>query len=256
MDPLSISAAVAGFIALVATTVTSTNNYVAAVRDANSSARQPLLDLQTLQANLNRFQDYLCTSKDMHEVLENSVLMLQLRACQKSLEDLQRKLDTGGTVISSSTAKLLWPLNVKNHQKVIQEVRAVCQCLALSLIVDNHALLLHTARDGEKTLEHQLESLTLLHQLQSQNLVVHDAIDAQTKLLLETWSVEKRKELLDWISPAGYLEKHLLVQQARATDTELWIVKREEFCNWNEAVEDCGILWCHGIPGSGKTVLT
>jgi hypothetical protein len=38
MDPLAISAAVARFIALVATTVTLMNNYVAAVRDANALA--------------------------------------------------------------------------------------------------------------------------------------------------------------------------------------------------------------------------
>jgi ankyrin repeat domain-containing protein 50 len=55
----------------------------------------------------------------------------------------------------------------------------------------------------------------------------------------------KRIEILEWISPIAYGKHHVTVKEARTPGTCQWLLKREDFCEWEESNNSC-ILWLRG----------
>ncbi|KAM7213609.1 Ankyrin repeat-containing domain protein [Rhypophila decipiens] len=66
-------------------------------------------------------------------------------------------------------------------------------------------------------------------------------------------------DTIDWLSqltPLNFADKQLeSIREARKTPgTGERLLKTEEFCRWRDC-DDLRTLWCHGIPGAGKTIL-
>jgi len=59
---------------------------------------------------------------------------------------------------------------------------------------------------------------------------------------------------MSWVSPIDVSAKHLDVANIRQPGTSKWLLNLDIFKQW-----ECGTgqaLWCPGIPGAGKTVIT
>ena len=69
-------------------------------------------------------------------------------------------------------------------------------------------------------------------------------------------TIQKREEVLLWLPTSGYQKKHNDVCAQRLPDTGQWFLEREEFRSWRDNPQSNNVLWCHGIPGAGKTVLS
>ncbi|KAJ7800176.1 hypothetical protein B0H14DRAFT_1695342 [Mycena olivaceomarginata] len=65
-------------------------------------------------------------------------------------------------------------------------------------------------------------------------------------------SVE-RKEIIEWLSPINFFLRHADISQARQHGTGGWLLADPHFQEWEAG--SGRTLWCHGIPGAGKTVL-
>ncbi|KAJ7270946.1 ankyrin repeat-containing domain protein [Mycena rebaudengoi] len=65
--------------------------------------------------------------------------------------------------------------------------------------------------------------------------------------------VKERKEIFDWLSPPNFFARHADIFETRQKGTGLWFLRERKFQDW---LSLGGTLWCHGIPGAGKTVLT
>jgi hypothetical protein len=68
--------------------------------------------------------------------------------------------------------------------------------------------------------------------------------------------IRKREEVLLWLSTFEYQRKHNDVCARRFPGTGQWLLERDEFLNWRDDPQSSNVLWCHGIPGAGKTVLS
>jgi hypothetical protein len=64
----------------------------------------------------------------------------------------------------------------------------------------------------------------------------------------------QRQAILDWITPINYASQHSDFISRRQPGTGQWLLDSAEFHGWVEA--DKQILFCPGIPGAGKTILT
>ncbi|KAJ7330372.1 hypothetical protein DFH08DRAFT_639455, partial [Mycena albidolilacea] len=62
-----------------------------------------------------------------------------------------------------------------------------------------------------------------------------------------------RLAFLDWFSPINFFLRHADISQVRAKGTGEWLLKHPLFIQWESGSKST--LWCHGIPGAGKTVL-
>lgn len=65
---------------------------------------------------------------------------------------------------------------------------------------------------------------------------------------------EETQQFLSWLSPLNFEDRHKNLLSIRTKGSGTWLVGHELFKKWEH--EDQNILWCPGIPGSGKTFAT
>ncbi|RYP54685.1 hypothetical protein DL768_000621 [Monosporascus sp. mg162] len=90
--------------------------------------------------------------------------------------------------------------------------------------------------------------------LQMDNVAVSQAIDAKLALVSDDVVERERRKVVDWISSLNFSAKQDDSLGRREQGTGDWILSCEEFKRWLSG--SGGTLWCRGIPGAGKTVLT
>ena len=67
------------------------------------------------------------------------------------------------------------------------------------------------------------------------------------------------EDMLKWLDPVSTYEDYHTAKVARQTGTCDWILQREEFQGWlnsEDSSDVTRILWFHGKPGTGKTILS
>ncbi|KAJ7284170.1 ankyrin repeat-containing domain protein [Mycena rebaudengoi] len=64
----------------------------------------------------------------------------------------------------------------------------------------------------------------------------------------------KRDKIIEWMSPLNPFRRHKDILGTHQGGTGQWLLADVGFTTWKESVG--GTLWCHGIPGAGKTVLS
>jgi hypothetical protein len=63
-----------------------------------------------------------------------------------------------------------------------------------------------------------------------------------------------QSDVLNWLTPINYVPQHNALSSQRLEDSGKWFLDSEEFKNW---VDTKGkTLYCQGIPGAGKTIIT
>ncbi|KAJ7154132.1 hypothetical protein C8R46DRAFT_837734, partial [Mycena filopes] len=63
----------------------------------------------------------------------------------------------------------------------------------------------------------------------------------------------KRTKIIEWLSPINFFKQHQDISITCQEGTGTWFLKHPQFRKWKEGLGKT--LWCHGIPGAGKTVL-
>ncbi|KAL6702197.1 ankyrin repeat-containing domain protein [Trichoderma pleuroticola] len=86
---------------------------------------------------------------------------------------------------------------------------------------------------------------------------------AQNAHPTKSWPPEgpKRNDIVKWLTTHpnqipvkfSHYQRNLLAQISQNTGE--WLLEDENFLNWKESRSPSQILWMHGIPGSGKTML-
>ncbi|KAK6073153.1 hypothetical protein SCUP515_07016 [Seiridium cupressi] len=77
--------------------------------------------------------------------------------------------------------------------------------------------------------------------------------DNVTKLV-ERQDQQQRKEILDWLTPIGSAPQQSDVICRRQEGTGQWLIDSPEYAKWQTTKGE--ILFCYGIPGAGKTILS
>ncbi|KAK3314375.1 hypothetical protein B0H66DRAFT_463101, partial [Apodospora peruviana] len=65
---------------------------------------------------------------------------------------------------------------------------------------------------------------------------------------------EEQKRILEWLTPIDYASQQIDFIRRRQSGTGQWLLQSPEFQDWLRG--DRKTLFCPGIPGSGKTILT
>jgi len=65
---------------------------------------------------------------------------------------------------------------------------------------------------------------------------------------------EEKQRILDWITPVKYSTQHNDHIKERQEGTGQWLLESPKFQSWLQS--DRKTLFCPGIPGAGKTILT
>ncbi|KAH0536261.1 hypothetical protein FGG08_006856, partial [Glutinoglossum americanum] len=63
-------------------------------------------------------------------------------------------------------------------------------------------------------------------------------------------------DIRDWLSPFDHRRRHNDIRSKRIDGTGGWILETPQFQSWRNQPDAERYLWCHGGPGTGKTILT
>ncbi len=71
----------------------------------------------------------------------------------------------------------------------------------------------------------------------------------------QSWQADREnKAVLDWVATADYSSQRSDFIRRRQAGTGQWLLDSIEYQQWTETAEQT--LFCPGIPGAGKTILT
>jgi Cdc6-like AAA superfamily ATPase len=65
---------------------------------------------------------------------------------------------------------------------------------------------------------------------------------------------QENQQIISWLSNADYAAQLVEFSRTKVPGTGQWLLESDEFHSWEEQNEK--VLFCPGIPGSGKTILT
>ena len=265
MDPVSITFGIMGVLGVVLQTVQLTKTYVAEANDGKNVATEMLTELLSLQSNLERLGGFLEQDRQANsQFTHTSALTASITRYSDKLEKLRKILtDKLRGHRTSRMSSLKWPLNVTDHRKTIEELRAFSHCIQLALTIDGCALLSKTATEVHEVLEKQQEVLTkqqnalsILETLDNRTSLVELACEKQSRSLDVESQSRKRDEVLNWLSPLNHAQKHYHISKPHIHGTGEWLFQMNEFVSWrDEPQARSNILCCYGIQGAGKSVL-
>lgn len=252
MDPLSISFGVAGLVPLVAGAIKVVRNYWTGVRGAKEKVEALMTELEALQHSLNALQELLDSNTHGPRGIagdQSSVLTSCSAACRVKLQALVKKLERPGLAKGKMHA-LKWPFEEQEHRETISELRSLSAWMQFSLSIGGYRLLSSSAAEVLELLRGQLRHFEEIkeHQVELRR-------DLEERRGVSPGLRREKQDLLDWLSLLNVQAQHDKIQGARTQNTGSWFLQHENFLRWRGDRDDSHLLWCHGLPGSGKTVL-
>ncbi|KAF5566747.1 ankyrin repeat domain-containing protein [Fusarium phyllophilum] len=267
MDPLGATASIIAILQLS----TAATHYVVSAKGATKQQRR-------LHEELRGCEDMLLQLKD---ILENErpgptrsplISLLEgphspFKRLETLFESIKAKLypKKGLARVFSSLA---WPFNEKDVSELIDAIQREKDLLQLALGSDSRALLkdfVQTAEENHNRLTELMQSLkqdsdgqkdqlgelsTALESIQTTQETVSNSLDN----LGNAQAADRRLKILDWITPMNFMsdqEDHLDRLQP---GTGQWLLDSAQFKQWVGG--GYPTLYCPGIPGAGKTILT
>jgi hypothetical protein len=254
MDPFSLTLSVASVVALVGQALGLAKDFYSGAKNARESATMLVIELQSLQSNLSRLDKFIRNESTKGHVFNQTSILISISSTIHSkLTTLCSKLNL---VRESKTKRLLWPFNEEDHLKTIQTLRAFTQIIQFSLSIDGCTILSKTSDDVVKVLQQQINTIKSLQSLEDHNAELLEAVMDQTNILQQNQDIKLREEVLNWISKLDYNRKHHSVRLPRIDGTGSWLLENPLYLKWRDEEYNSNILWCHGIQGSGKSILT
>ena len=222
-DPLSIIGGIAAIVQ-ISTTVVS---LIKSAKDASGDRQKILAEINATTALCQTLNDYAeingteCwaeTFKTLNQT-ENGPLS-QFKQC---LDYLHKKLNTRG-------ATLKWPFNKQSVQEILLTIERQKSLINVALANDNLRL-----------------SAAIHDELKGVVKCVEDLRISQDK--------DRRKNILSKLTTIDFEANHADIASRRANLTGRWFLESAQFTSW-WTHQSSSTLWCPGIPGSGKTMLS
>lgn len=238
-DPLSITASLIAVGQVVGSIIVSCYNYQQRTKNARRDASIIRLETQALR----HVTESLLTHLDVDEISGGAVLTSLAKMigedgslfknCQKNLVSLEERLQTPVNKWKSLGDQLVWPLRESEIAKEVENIHRIRRILESGLAIDTAASIREIRKDTRELKERILDF----------------------KNQVEMTGTERLQVMLDWLGAFNPSAYHNMVRESRTERTGEWLLQRQEFKRWRDSAE-MTILWMHGIPGCGKSVLT
>ncbi|MCJ1387554.1 hypothetical protein MMC18_000397 [Xylographa bjoerkii] len=155
-----------------------------------------------------------------------------LEQCKSELKALEAKLRPASGWKAVGKA-LKWPLSEPEVVKSLTSLNRLKATLMLALTTDQMVVSL-AIQDETQRIKTYTERLT-------------EEVDSIRKL-------EERKQIMIWLAAPDCTRNYVTARKKRQDGTGLWLLSDERYTRWKTAKDS--LLWIHGIPGCGKTVLS
>ncbi|KAI9878600.1 MAG: hypothetical protein M1830_000460 [Pleopsidium flavum] len=222
MDPLSVTASIVTILQLSAAVLSICYKFRKSVKGASGEAAKITKDLKALQDILEQLLELAEIEEKTGTSRLSSLSSLTksngpLARCLHELESLEQKLKPA-TGLKQVGKALSWPFKEGEVRKALEGLESIKASLQLALITDNTQAVFRVEKSVE---ELRLDS--------------------------------ERKELVEWLQPVDPSTNHNNARPKHEPTTGNWLLKSGELAAW--LCEPKQLLWLHGTPGCGKSIL-
>ena len=224
-------------------------------KDAPEDARSFQAELQALktvlsETNTNIFlnQDFVDAFHGRHSTLlsqlgpaaQDTDTRAMVSACRVGLESLLEDLKKRAQGHRVGWERLKGAFRTGKTREAVENLHR--QCLALNNLVAIDAVVLAASihQEVKKGREQQQQMHHTLNHLRDR----HDSREA----------FDEQYTILNWLTASDYAPQQNDFFSRRQAGTGQWLLDSPEFTTWVETEKQ--ILFCPGIPGAGKTILT
>ncbi|KAJ6458903.1 ankyrin repeat domain-containing protein [Mycena vulgaris] len=234
---------VASIIQLVDTALKA-REYIKDFRDAPKEQQKLFLEMEGLRPLLAELLKRLVDNPSSEAFQQ---MTAPLKIFETTMKEFTEKLGPRDAM-SKFTRKITWTLwSKKEAGGYLEELERIKGLINVWLTMGIWDL-------GLKQIANQADILDLSQkQISNQGdilLSINDVVHNQREYI----SAEKQRAILDWISPLNFLQRQADVFSTLQPGTGEWLLADAQFQDWESGSGK--ILWCPGMPGAGKTVLT
>ncbi|MCJ1313134.1 hypothetical protein MMC25_006811 [Agyrium rufum] len=224
-DPLSITASI--FAVLQLTSVVT--KYTQELRGASKESAKLLLELSSLRGILESLSDF--ASSDDAWIQSSKILIGgsdgSLARLNDDLEGLRSQLEP---VVGLKKVKksVTWPFKHEEIRKIFGRLERFKSLFMLAMETDHISL----SRE-----------------------INNNVLDVKDKLadMQQQCNSSLRSDILKWLSPVDPSTNHIEACAKHETNTGGWLLDSDQYQSWLR--QDGEVLWLHGIPGAGKSVM-
>ena len=225
MDGLSGVASIIAVIQLV----TSVLKFCYSVQERTSDIKETIYRLEILKNILYRLNDLetRCSPGTLPGLSE--LYTGPLPRCECAIKELESRLNTtlGVSGLRSLGKRVTWPAEKKEIEKLLARIEQDKMMFVLALSSD-HA---------------------------QQGIDIKDKLSAVDERIAAGHLSTRHQEVLRWLNngldPSG---SHYNIWKKHQPTTGNWLIYGERYMSWKRD-DSQPLLWLHGIPGCGKTVL-
>ena len=249
MEPLGATASVIAVIQLSSVVI----KYITSAAGSTKERKRLRDEIRACKFILEQIND------EVNDVEEGSTWSKTIKALESRDESHEGNHDTplNGLWVALNIVKvtferkgmrkalttLQWPFEEKEVEKIIATIERAKTLLGLALTNDSRRLI----EAVKKSLDENKRQIVELKNDLNQLIRRQDNREA----------TEERKAILDWLMPMDYPSQQKLQNtliSRRQAGTGQWLLDSPQFQTWVETSEQT--LFCRGIPGVGKTILT
>jgi ankyrin repeat protein len=279
VEPLGAVTGLIGACDVIARTTLTIIKYVAEVKAAPKDFKRISSELEALEAVTSALQGFLKSARvSKLNFSETAPISIFVEKCQNYVVELEAKF-----VAQRSKSRLLWPMSGKSEiEKAVQQIERFTNLFHLALSTNGWSYFCKAAEEAKEMLKQELkewreikkaiEPLSTMASdvehieghcqvvISMMDMLIGEDIPAKLQALERILqaqgkeeAVKERELLLGRLSKEDFLVKHRHVLGTRSRGTALWAVQMLQDLGWETELAT-RTLWCHGMPGSGKTV--
>lgn len=215
-------------------------DYIRDVKDGSSERMRLRLEIFSTKGILEALITTVKGAKAAPEIWSETIRSINrkggpLNLLQEVLVALHDELSRAASAnrVKKVSRSLLWPFKKKDVEERLKVIERQKSLLALAL--DN-------------------DHLALSKEIQSDTRAIRDDVTIIRAELEQQKDGENRATILDWLTPVDYTPQQHDFIGRRQIGTGQWLLDLAEYQTWLQTAKST--LFCPGIPGSGKTILT
>ena len=236
-------------------------------KDAPENVKTFMAELGTLKTVLSETNTNILLNPDFEAAFQNrpSLLLsqlgpnaplttdtnLMLEICRRELDLMLNELKKRGQGHRLGWERLKGAFLAKDTRDSVENLCRQCQTLNNMLSIDATVLGATTYKEVREARKEQQEWRQAEAEI---SLVIRSGVDeSNLRQEKQEWQ-HKRQAILGWLTPIDFVSQQHDFITRRQEGTGQWLLDSAEFKAWVEIEKQT--LFCPGIPGAGKTILT
>jgi hypothetical protein len=262
-EAFGIGAGIVGVIGLAMQVAQVVVQFGMEWKDAPNNIEGFLAELKTLKTVLSETNTNILLNPDFENAFQNrpSLLLSQLgpsspsitdtklllENCRKGLESLLNDLRRRGQGHRLGLERLKGAFLAKDTRESIEILCRQCHTLNNMLLIDGTVLGATMFKEVKEARKEQQE----WHAADSKtSLAIKNGVDQSNR-----WQENQDLQtILEWITPIDFTTQQSDFIRRRQEGSGQWLLDSSEFQTWLQTTKET--LFCPGIPGASKTILT